>query len=77
MSDTQRPTGHRSPDLIPREYLRIIAVWSLVPGYLVAGGFVGWMLDNWLGTFPYITGVMLLAALALAVRDMMRLRDEF
>lgn len=62
--------------MIPREFLRVIAVWSLVPSYVVAGGFLGWIADNWLDTFPYLTGLMLLAALGLAVRDMIRLRDE-
>lgn len=63
-------------DLIPREYLRIIAVWSLIPSYLLAGAFVGYLLDRWLGWFPYLTGLALLASLAVAVRDMLRLRDE-
>ena len=66
---------HRSRDMIPREYLRIIAVWSLVPSYAIAGGFLGYAADRWLETFPYLTGLGLLLALALAVRDMYRLRD--
>jgi len=68
--------GHSGRELIPREYLRVIAVWSLIPSYVVAGGFLGWMLDEWLDTFPYLTGVMLIVALGLAVRDMIRLRHE-
>jgi len=62
--------------MIPREFLRVIAVWSLVPSYLLAGGFFGYLVDRWLSIFPYITGVGLLIALAMAVRDMYRLRDE-
>jgi len=64
-------------ELIPREYLRLIALWSLIPGYLLAGGFIGWIVDSWVNTFPYLTGVCLIVALAVAVRDMIRLRDEF
>ena len=64
-------------DLIPREYLRIIGIWSLLPSYMIAGGAVGYLLDWWLGTFPILTGVALLVALAAAVRDMMRLRETF
>lgn len=64
-------------EMIPREYLRLIALWSLIPSYIVAGGFIGWLVDAWLHTFPYLTGVCLIGALALAVRDMLRLRDEF
>ncbi|MBE0476311.1 MAG: hypothetical protein IBX62_04330 [Coriobacteriia bacterium] len=64
-----------SRDLIPREFLRSIAVWSLIPSYLVAGGFFGYLADNWLGWFPYLTGAGLLFALFVAVRDMLRLRE--
>ncbi|MBI5231760.1 MAG: AtpZ/AtpI family protein [Coriobacteriales bacterium] len=67
----------RGPDLIPPEFLRVIAVWSIVPAYLVAGGFVGYLFDRWFGTFPYLMAVGLLVALAMSVRDMLRLRNEF
>lgn len=68
------PPGHRPrPELIPREFLRVIAVWSLIPSYLLAGGLIGYALDRWLKLFPYLTAVGLLIALALAVRDMSRL----
>lgn len=63
----------KSPDLIPREYLRTIAIWSLVPSYAVAGGLLGYGADKWLGTYPYLTGLGLLLALVLAVRDIYRL----
>ena len=62
--------------LIPREFLRVIAVWSLIPSYLLAGGLAGYLADRWLGWFPYLTGAGLLLALIVAVKDMMRLRDE-
>lgn len=68
------PTG-KQPDLIPREYLRVIAVWSIVPAYLLAGAFLGWLADRFFGTFPFGIGVGLLVALIMAVRDMLRLRD--
>ena len=61
--------------LIPDEFLRALAVWSLIPSYLVAGGGVGYGLDRWFHTFPYITGVGLVFALGMAVRDMLRLRE--
>jgi hypothetical protein len=74
----QASSGNPNPgkhDLVPREYLRIIAVWSLVPSYALAGGLLGYAADRWLKTFPYLTALGLLLALALAVRDMYRLRD--
>jgi len=67
---------HQHVDMIPREFLRIIAIWSLVPSYLLAGGLLGYLVDRLAGLFPYITGVGLLVALAMAVRDMQRLHDE-
>lgn len=73
------PAGpvHDAPvDLIPRDFLRIIALWSLLPAYSVAGAFLGYMADRFLGWFPYLTGLGLLLALVLAVRDMLRLRDD-
>jgi len=66
---------HRQPDLIPREFLRVIAVWSLIPAYLLAGAFLGWFIDAWFQTFPYGIGIGLIVALVFAVRDMLRLRD--
>jgi F0F1-type ATP synthase assembly protein I len=69
--------SNKRPDLIPREFLSVIAVWSLIPAYALAGAFLGWLVDKWLDTSPYGLGVGLLVALAVAVRDMMRLRNEF
>jgi len=66
---------HRSRDLIPREYLRIIALWSLIPSYAIAGGLLGYGLDKWLGTEPWLMAIGLLLALVLAVRDVYRLRE--
>ncbi|NTU71874.1 MAG: hypothetical protein HGB10_08675 [Coriobacteriia bacterium] len=71
------PEPGRDVDLIPREFLRVIAVWSLVPAYLAAGAFFGWLADKAFGTFPFGIGIGLLIALVAAVRDMLRLRDGF
>ena len=76
---SQEPGRHladHGPDLIPREFLRVIALWSLIPAYLLAGAFLGWLVDSWLHSSPYGVGVGLLIALAVAVKDMLRLRDE-
>jgi len=79
MTDSGGTTGSHHPrhELIPRDFLHVIAVWSLVPSYIAAGGFIGWMMDRWIGTFPYLTGLFILFALGMSVRDMLRLRDEF
>jgi hypothetical protein len=72
--DGSASDGH--VELIPRDFLKVIAVWSLVPSYMVAGGFLGYLADRWLGLFPYMTGAGLLLSLVFAVRDMLRLRRE-
>lgn len=61
--------------LIPPEFLRAIAIWSLIPSYLIAGGLIGYGLDRYFYTFPYITSGGLLLALGLAVRDVLRLKE--
>jgi F0F1-type ATP synthase assembly protein I len=66
----------RSPDLISRDFMRLIAIWSIVPAWLIGGAFLGWLADLWLHTFPYGVGIGLVVGLALSVRDVMRLRDS-
>ncbi len=63
-------------ELISPKLLKIIAIWSLIPSYMVAGGAVGYGLDKWFSTFPYLTGACLLVAFSLAIHDMMRLKKE-
>jgi F0F1-type ATP synthase assembly protein I len=67
---------HDKDELVPAGYLRIVAIWSLVPGYMLAGGLLGYFLDRWFDTWPFIFSACLAIALALAVRDMLRLRRE-
>lgn len=63
--------------LISTKLLKIVAIWSLIPSYIAAGGAIGWGLDKWLNTFPFITGAGILAGFGLAVRDMLRLKKEW
>ena len=63
--------------LLSTELLKIVAIWSLIPSYLVAGGAIGYGLDRWLTTFPYLTGAGILIGFSLAVRDMMRLKRHW
>jgi F0F1-type ATP synthase assembly protein I len=64
-------------DLISTRLLKIVAIWSLIPTYTAAGGAIGYGLDKWLTTFPYLTGAGILIGFILAVRDMMRLKREW
>ncbi len=56
--------------------LKAIAIWSLLPSYLAAGGAIGYGLDKWFNTFPYLTAVGLVIAFSWAIRDMLSLRKE-
>jgi hypothetical protein len=56
--------------------LKILAVWSLIPTYMLAGGAIGYGLDRWLASFPYLTAVCLLVGFGFAIRDMLKLKKE-
>ena len=56
--------------------IKVIAVWSLIPSYLAAGGVIGYGLDRLLHTFPLIMTAGLISGFALAIRDMLKLRNE-
>ena len=60
----------------PMRPIRVIAVWSLIPSYLAAGGVIGYGLDRWLHTFPLIMTAGLIIGFALAIRDMLKLKHE-
>jgi len=62
--------------MIAPELLKQIGVWSVIPTYTVAGGLIGYALDRWLGTFPWIMAAGIVIAFGFAIRDMLRLRDE-
>jgi F0F1-type ATP synthase assembly protein I len=49
------------PNLIVR-YARFGAMAYELSGTILAGAFVGWLLDRWLGTQPYLTLVSTLTA---------------
>jgi F0F1-type ATP synthase assembly protein I len=57
-------------------FLKTLSVWSLIPTYTLAGGLIGYGLDRWLNTFPFIMGSGILVGFGFAIRDMLKLRDE-
>jgi F0F1-type ATP synthase assembly protein I len=63
--------------LLSTKLLKIVAIWSLIPSYIAAGGAIGYGLDKWFTTFPLITSAGILIAFSLAVRDMMRLKKQW
>jgi F0F1-type ATP synthase assembly protein I len=67
--------GRRS--LFPPDFMRILTVLSVVPAYAIGGALLGYVADRAFGTSPFLIAAGLLIALALAVRDLLRLRNEF
>jgi hypothetical protein len=55
--------------------LKILAVWSLIPTYMLAGGAIGYGLDRWLKAFPVATAICLFVGFGFAIRDMLKLRS--
>jgi hypothetical protein len=62
--------------MMSKEFLKLVAIWSLIPTYSLAGGLIGYALDRWFHTFPVFTGAGIVVAFGLAIRDMLKLRDE-
>jgi F0F1-type ATP synthase assembly protein I len=60
----------------PLRPLKLVAIWSLIPSYSLAGALIGYGLDRWLHTFPLMLAAGIIVAFALAIRDMLKLRDE-
>ena len=59
-----------------RKYLRMLGLLSLVgltPVFTtVVGFFIGYELDKWLGTSPWLTGIFLLLGIITGFRDVYR-----
>jgi ATP synthase protein I len=51
-------------------------VLSELIGTLAGGGIVGWLLDRWLGTSPWLLLVMLALAVIVAFRNIIRISNE-
>mgnify|MGYP005810131839 CR=1 FL=1 len=56
--------------------LKLVAIWCLIPSYLLGGGLIGYGLDRWLHTFPFLLGAGMVVGFSLAIRDLLKLRDE-
>jgi ATP synthase protein I len=64
-----RPDAARSQQLVRSVGQRLL--YDLV-GLPFGGGLIGWLLDRWLGTAPWIMLAMLFLGFGLAVRNVMR-----
>ena len=64
-----RPDIERSQQLVQSVGQRLL--YDLV-GLPFGGGLIGWVLDRWLGTAPWIMLAMLFLGFGLAIRNVMR-----
>jgi ATP synthase protein I len=66
----------RAPATPRSGYKQGSRVLSELIGTLAGGGIVGWLLDRWLGTSPWLLLVMLALAVIVAFRNIIRISNE-
>ena len=63
----------RSQILVRSVGMRIL---SVLIGYPLGGGLIGWALDQWLGTLPWVTLGLMFLGFGLAVREVLRTANQ-
>jgi ATP synthase protein I len=63
----------RSQQLARSVGMRIL---SVLIGYPLGGGLIGWALDQWLGTLPWVTLGLMFLGFGLAVREVLRTANQ-
>jgi ATP synthase protein I len=63
----------RSQQLVRSVGMRIL---SVLIGYPLGGGLIGWALDQWLGTLPWVTLGLMFLGFGLAVREVLRTANQ-
>ena len=51
-------------------------ILSVLIGYPLGGGLIGWVLDQWFGTLPWATLGLMFLGFGLAVREVMRTANQ-
>ena len=51
-------------------------ILSVLIGYPLGGGLIGWTLDQWLDTLPWVTLGMMFLGFGLAVREVLRTANQ-
>jgi len=68
-----RMDNQRSQQLVRSVGMRIL---SVLIGYPLGGGLIGWTLDLWLETLPWITLGLMFLGFGLAVREVLRTANQ-
>lgn len=66
-------TAQRKPDKGYSQGNRVLT--ELIAG-LAGGGLIGWLLDSWLGTSPWLLLVLLFLGIGVAFRNIIRISNE-
>ena len=66
-------TAQRGPDRGYRQGSRVLT--ELIAGP-AGGALVGWLLDRWLGTSPWLLLVLLFLGFAVAIRNIVRISSQ-
>ena len=61
--------GHYASRIDPRLLARSLR-------YLIGGGLIGWLLDRWLGTSPWLMLILLVLAIVAAGRNIYKISKE-
>ena len=64
-----RIDARRSQQLVRSVGMRIL---SVLIGYPLGGALIGWAVDRWLGTLPWVTLGLMFLGFGLGVREMLR-----
>lgn len=69
------PAG-ASPVAAARGYAQGSRVLAELIGAPIGGGLIGWLLDRWLGTSPWLLLILLVLSVAAAFRNIFRIARE-
>ena len=68
-----RVDTERSQQLVRSVGMRIL---SVLIGYPLGGGLIGWAIDQWLDTLPWVTLGLMFLGFGLAVREVLRTANQ-
>ena len=68
-----RVDRERSQQLVRSVGMRIL---SVLIGYPLGGALIGWAIDQWLGTLPWVTLGLMFLGFGLAVREVLRTANQ-
>ena len=67
MTEPKDPAGRDG-----RFFADVLSFGWVLPAAIAAGAAIGWLLDHFLGTFPYLTALVALLGLAAGLREILK-----